>query len=285
MADQKADTVSTPSDFKRSSLVSELKDDDSEMSLEEQLALVEKKLIDEDNVAGEQTEDDKSTVSEESDETDASKADTESTTAVREQVKEEVTLQMRLARLEAENAELRAQKQSSEKTEDEDIDLNEIDFDIGELDEAYDGIREPLNRVGKLLIAENMRLDKEVKGLKDYITKWQQRQDVETVKEKLEIDDSEEKAIADWVEKNGLSFNDRKSLVNVVRLYRNEQELNTLKEEKTKRGKRNSNPPSATRKSTSSRTEPEVRKGKSLEDHFDRNVDKINEELARGRRY
>jgi len=260
------------------SLVSELAEEE-DLSLEEQLRIVEEEAVGKDK--SEDGKDDHAAESEDSEETvDASANDDEIPPEFQSAVKQEVSLQMRIQQLEAENAAL---KQSSSVAEsDEDEGDEELDFDIGEIDPAYEDLRETLNGIGKLALGENKQLERKVNAIMEHLENQTRQMTVTQVKAAMQIDDAEEPRIVEWAQENGLRFHDQKTLQNVVKLYRNEQERIALKAEKEKRTRASANP-RTTRKSQSSTASNSTESGsRTFEDSWAKGLRTINEKIQRG---
>jgi len=257
-------------------------EDVEEMSLEDQLAIVEDEMVDRDKGEDGKTVvvDDETADSEESEETVEGTSGDEIPEEFRGVVRKEVDMQVRIAQLEAENSGLKSRYEQSEAVEDEE---DEYDFDVGDLDPSFEGIRESLNAMGTLHITEQKRLEKKVDAL---IAKQEMQERAAVarhVKTVMGIDDAEESAVLKFADDNGLTIYDQKSLVGSVKLYRQAKELSDMKAKQTKTRKAIANPRTSrsVSKSGSAGSESTVG-GNSFEDSWARAVQKTNNRLAKG---
>ena len=254
---------------------------DVDLSIEEQLAIVEDDIVAKDSTADGTEEGKKAAGSEEPDETVGKSTAKEGIPSeFRSAVKEEVTLQMRVSQLEAENAELKGGL--AEEDADDDDDDDDFDYDVGDIDESLEAMRDPLNRMGKFQIAETRKIARAIEKLTARLDSRDRLMDAQQIKSDLKIEPSEEDAIVEWAQDKGLRYHDRKSLAGVVDMYRTDQELKALKEKQATRRKATANPRTSSSKSTSSTDDDMVETGQTFEDSFEKAVKITNEKIKRG---
>ena len=251
--------------------------EEAELSVEEQLALIEEEALRKDKKGDSKKSDDETAESEESEETVGTSGD-EIPEEFKAAAQKEVDLQLKLQRAETRIQQLEAATGAEEEEEEE----TEYEYDVGDLDPAFEGIRESLEAMGKFYVTEQKKLERQLGDLTERLNKRDNQYAAQQVKDKYKITDPEEKKIQLWAKENELIYYDQKSLSKVVELYRNNEELVALRAGTKKADKANANPRKRTASQSTVKTDLQEEEGTTFEASWQKAVKKTNRAVASG---
>lgn len=120
---------------------------------------------------------------------------------------------------------LLSEQSAGESVDNEDEVNEEIPYDIGDLPDDAEELREVLNRVGRASSSQVRALERKINSLVD--TQQRRLNEIETsmIRVNLKVSKAEEDAIVEWAKNKGRVFRNGQELVSVIEDYRDAQEL------------------------------------------------------------